>query len=59
MKAVLLFEIIISKFDLGNIQRELKLNFETGTSVSSACGAVLNGQHWFIGGLPDRSQVSY
>ena len=36
-----------------------KLNFEKETSVWAACGAVLNGQHWLIGGDPDRRQVSH
>ena len=36
----------------------MKLDFEKGTSVWKACGAVLNGQQWLIGGDPDRRQVS-
>ena len=43
----------------GNFQRELKLNFERGTTVWGACGAVLNEQHWFIGGYNERRQVSH
>ena len=45
--------------NLGNIQRDLKLNFQKGTSVWDTCGTVLNGQHWLIGGRPDKRQVSY
>ena len=41
----------------GNIQREVSVNFEKGTSVSFACGAVLNGQHWLIGGFDELRQV--
>ena len=44
---------------LGNIQRDLKLNFEEGTEVLRSCGATLNGQHWIIGGDTERRQVIY
>ena len=43
---------------LGNIQRDLKLNFEKGTEVLRSCGATLNGQHWIIGGNNEKRQVS-
>ena len=51
--------ILILFNNSGNIQRELKLNFEKGTSVWAACGAVLNGQNWLIGGGYDDRQVSH
>ena len=44
---------------LGNIQRELKLNFDEGTEVFYSCGATLNGQHWILGGYTERKQVGY
>ena len=47
-----------SKIYLGNIQRELKLNFEEETEVYRSCGATLNGQHWIIGGMREKRQVS-
>ena len=45
---------------LGDVKRELKLNFEEGTEVYYSCGATLNGQNWIIGGgnYPDERQVS-
>ena len=45
---------------LGNVKRELKLNFGNGTEVYYSCGATLNGQNWIIGGgnYPDERQVS-
>ena len=42
---------------LGNVQRDLKLNFETDTEVLLSCGASLNGQYWIIGGRDERNQV--
>ena len=50
--------ILIRLINSGNIHRELKLNFEKRTSVWASCGAVLNGQHWLIGGEDERRQVS-
>ena len=44
---------------LGNVQRDLKLNFEKDTEVYWSCGATLNGQHWIIGGYRDKRQVSH
>ena len=43
---------------LGNVKRELKLNFEKGTEVYNSCGATLNGQNWIIGGDNEKRQVS-
>ena len=43
---------------LGNVERELKLNFEKETEVLGSCGATLNGQHWIIGGSNEKRQVS-
>ena len=43
---------------LGNVQRDLKLNFGKGTEVYYSCGATLNGQHWIIGGWNEQRQVS-
>ena len=43
---------------LGNVKRDLKLNFERGTEVYGSCGAILNGQNWFIGGRNEKRQVS-
>ena len=42
---------------LGNVQSDLKLNFEEGKEVYSSCGATLNGQHWIIGGRNEKRQV--
>ena len=47
------------KLDLGNVQRDLKLNFGKGTEVENSCGATLNGQHWIIGGYNEKRQVSH
>ena len=44
---------------LGNVQRDLKLNFGKGTEVYYSCGATLNGQHWIIGGWNEKRQVSH
>ena len=44
---------------LGNVQSNLKLNFEKGTEVENSCGATLNGQHWIIGGYNEKRQVSH
>ena len=44
---------------LGNVQRDLKLNFEKDTEVRGSCGATLNGQHWIIGGSNEERQVSH
>ena len=46
------------EFDLGNVKRELKLNFEKETEVHGSCGATFNGQHWIIGGRNEKRQVS-
>ena len=46
------------KIYLGNVQRDLKLNFGKGTEVNDSCGATLNGQHWIIGGWNEKRQVS-
>ena len=43
---------------LGNVKRELKLNFEKETEVYKSCGATLNGQNWIIGGENEKRQVS-
>ena len=43
---------------LGNVKRDLKLNFEKGTHVYASCGATLNGQNWIIGGSNEERQVS-
>ena len=43
---------------LGNIKRELKLNFEEGKEVHASCGATLNGQNWIIGGAHEKRQAS-
>ena len=44
---------------LGNVQSNLKLNFEKGTEVENSCGATLNGQHWIIGGYNEKRQVCH
>ena len=44
---------------LGNVQRDLKLNFEKDTEVYWSCGASLNGQYWIIGGHHEKRQVSH
>ena len=44
---------------LGDVKRELKLNFEEETEVYGSCGATLNGQNWIIGGRNEHRQVSY
>ena len=46
------------EFDLGNVERELKLNFEKETEVYNSCGAILSGQNWIIGGSNEKRQVS-
>ena len=46
------------KLYLGNVQPNLKLNFGKGTEYFSSCGATLNGQHWIIGGINEKRQVS-
>ena len=43
---------------LGNVKRDLKLNFEKGTEVYRSCGATLNGKNWIIGGSNEKRQVS-
>ena len=43
---------------LGNIKREIKLNFEEGKEVHASCGATLNGQNWIIGGQNEKRQAS-
>ena len=43
---------------LGNVQRDLKLNFGEGTEVETSCVATLNGQNWIIGGSNEKRQVS-
>ena len=48
-----------SFFHLGNVQSDLKLNFEEGTEVYYSCGATLNGQHWIIGGSSEKRQVKH
>ena len=45
------------EFDLGNVKRELKLNFEKETELYFSCGATLNGKHWIIGGFNEKRQV--
>ena len=44
---------------LGNVQSDLKLNFEERTKVFASCGATLNGQHWIIGGSSDSREVRH
>ena len=51
-------KIVKLKLYLGNVQRNLKLNFGKGTEVENSCGATLNGQHWIIGGSNEKRQVS-
>ena len=48
----------LTKNYLGNVKRELKLNFEEGTEVYYSCGATLNGQNWIIGGNNEKRQAS-
>ena len=43
---------------LGDVKRELKLNFEEETEVYGSCGATLNGQNWIIGGENEERQAS-
>jgi len=43
---------------LGDVKREIKLNFEEGTEVYRSCGATLNGQNWIIGGANEKRQAS-
>ena len=43
---------------LGDVQRNLKLNFGKGTEIKFSCGVTLNGQHWIIGGRFAKRQVS-
>ena len=50
---------IFQVHDLGNVQRDLKLNFEKDTEVFRSCGASLNGQYWIIGGNNEKRQVSH
>ena len=50
---------IFQVHDLGNVQRDLKLNFEKDTSVRYSCGASLNGQYWIIGGENKKRQVCH
>ena len=56
---VSLLNISSSWFYLGNVQRDLKLNFEKDTQVYYSCGASLNGQYWIIGGSNEKRQVSH
>ena len=53
------FENLSLQIFSGNVQRDLKLNFEEGTEVYGSCGATLNGQHWIIGGKYEKRQVSH
>ena len=48
----------LSEVYLGNIQRDIKLNFEDGTEILYSCGATVNGKHWIFGGDTERRQVS-
>ena len=48
----------LNEIYLGNVKRDLKLNFEKGTEVYGSCGAILNGQNWIIGGYNEKRQVS-
>ena len=34
------------------------MNFEENTEDYGSCGATLNGQHWIIGGINKKRQVS-
>ena len=52
------FDGKLKEIYLGNVKRELKLNFEKGTEVFTSCGATLNGQNWIIGGKNEKRQVS-
>ena len=42
---------------LGNTEKNLQLDFESGTEVYRSCGATLNGQFWLIGGTIQSRQV--
>ena len=52
------FDDKFTEIYLGNVKRDLKLNFERGTDVYDSCGAILNGQNWIIGGENEQRQVS-
>ena len=52
------FDDKFNEIYLGNVKRDLKLNFEKGTEVYGSCGATLNGQNWIIGGYNEKRQVS-
>ena len=34
------------------------MNLEKDIDVYGSCGATLNGQHWVIGGINEKRQVS-
>ena len=42
---------------IGNVNRDINLNFDAGTGVYGSCGATLNGQFMIIGGLNEKRQV--
>ena len=43
---------------LGNTDKNLQLNFESGTEAYGSCGGTLNGQFWLIGGKNHFNQVN-
>ena len=42
---------------IGNVNRDINLNFDAGTGVYGSCGATLNGQFIIIGGWNEKRQV--
>ena len=52
------FDDKLNEIYLGNVKRDLKMNFEKGTEVYGSCGATLNGKNWIIGGSNEQRQVS-
>ena len=42
---------------IGNVNRDINLNFDAETEVFYSCGATLNGQFIIIGGWNEKRQV--
>ena len=42
---------------IGNVNRDINLNFDAETEVYASCGATLNGQFIIIGGYNEERQV--
>ena len=43
---------------LGNINENLSFEFGDGTTAYGGCGATLNGEFWYFGGLDSYKNVS-